>query len=309
MTLRTGLGALFLFCGILPAMAGQLLRVGPSEGLKTVSAAARQARDGDVVEIAAGDYHGDVAVWTQNGITVRGVGGKVRLIADGASAEQKAIWVVRGGAMTVENVEFTGARVWHRNGAGIRFEKGRLVVRDCVFLDNENGILTGNDKNSVLDIENSDFGHNGAGDGYSHNLYVGAMRRLTVTGSHFHHARVGHLLKSRAAENHIVGNRLVDGEGGRASYELEFPNGGIAHVSGNTIQQSATTENPVMVSFGAEGYTWPRNELHLIGNTLIDDRKPPGVILRVWPGADRVETSGNRLVGGKSLFGATQGHE
>lgn len=296
--MRAGLGALSWFCGVLPALAGQILRVGPGEELQTISAAARRATDGDVVEIVAGNYRADVAVWTQDGITVRGVGGRVRLIADGASAEQKAIWVVRGGAMTVEDIEFTGARVPHRNGAGIRFEKGRLVVRNCTFLDNENGILAGNDKASMLDIENSEFGHNGAGDGYSHNLYVGTMRRLTVTGSYFHHARVGHLLKSRATENRIFDNRLIDGEGGRASYELEFPNGGLAYVVGNTIRQSATTENPVMISFGAEGYTWPRNELHLMGNTLVDDRRPPGVFLRVRPGTDRVETSGNRLIGG-----------
>lgn len=307
--MRTGLGALLWFCSILPAMAGQVLRVGPEEKIRTVAEAARKARDGDIVEIVARDYRADVAVWTQDGITVRGVGGRARLIADGASAEQKAIWVVRGGAMTVENIEFNGARVPHQNGAGIRFEKGHLVVRNCVFVDNEMSLLTSNDKDSELEIEDSEFGQAAPVERWSHNLYVGSIRKLTVRGSYFHHGWRGHLLKSRATENHIIGNRLIDGEGGRASYELEFPNGGIAHVSGNTIRQSATTENPVMVSFGAEGYTWPRNELHLIGNTLIDDRKPPGTFLRVWPGADQVETSGNRLVGDRSLFGATQGHE
>lgn len=42
----------------------------------------------------------------------------------------------------------------------------------------------------------------------------------------------------------VLYNRLADGHGGRASYELEFPSGGTAVAMGNLIQQSATTDNP-----------------------------------------------------------------
>jgi len=188
---------------------------------------------------------------------------------------------VRGGAMAVQGFDFVGAKVADKNGAGIRFEKGQLSIKDCTFTDNENGILTSGDKDAELLIENSEFGNNGFGDGYSHNLYVGAIKKLTVTGSYFHHAKVGHLLKSRAAENHIFYNRLTDEAGGRASYELEFPNGGLAYVVGNHIQQGSQTENPTLISFGAEGYKWPRNELYLVGNTLADDRPSNGKWLAV----------------------------
>jgi hypothetical protein len=290
-----------------PSMARQVLRVGPLEALRSVSMAAARARDGDVIEIAAGDYPADVAVWTQTDVTVRGVGGRVRLIASGASAEQKAIWVVRGGMLVVENVDFIGTRVRNRNGAGIRLEKGHLIVRNCTFVDNENGILTSGDKATELDIEGSEFGHNGAGDGFSHDLYVGSIRKLAVTGSYFHHARVGHLLKSRAAENHITYNRLTDEADGRASYELEFPSGGVAYVIGNIIQQGPETENPQLISFGAEGYAWPRNELFLISNTLVDDRKPGGSFLRVNAGASRIVGYNNLLVGSGALEAAGRG--
>jgi hypothetical protein len=282
---------------VVPAAAQQVLRVGPKDALRTVAAAAAKAQDGDVIEVAAGDYPADVAVWSKDRITVRGVGGRVRLIAAGASAEQKAIWVVRGGLMTVENIEFVGARVADLNGAGIRFEKGHLIVRNCLFSDNENGILTGNDKAAELEIEGSEFGNNGAGDGRSHNLYVGGIRKLTVTGCYSHHARSGHLLKSRAAENYIAYNRLTDETGGHASYELEFPSGGVAYVIGNIIQQGSQTENPHLISFGIEGYAWPRNELYLVNNTLVDDRPSGGIFLRVKPGAGRVKAVDNLLLG------------
>jgi hypothetical protein len=284
----------------------RVLRVGSKQSLQTVAAAAAVARDGDMIEVEAGDYLADVAVWKQNNLTIRGTGGRPRLIASGASAENKAIWVVRGGTVTVENVEFSGARVPDKNGAGIRFEKGHLVIRNCRFVNNENGILTGKG-DAELEVENSEFGHNGAGDGYSHNIYVGAIRRLRVTGSYFHHAKVGHLLKSRAAENHILYNRLTDESGGRASYELEFPNGGIAYVIGNIIEQSSTTENPTIISFGAEGYKHPANELYLVNNTIDNNRSQGANVLKVRPGAGTVRGYNNLLIGKESISAGIDG--
>ena len=169
------------------------IRVGKDYPVNTIAAAARLARDGDTIEIAAGDYVGDTAVWTQTDLKIRGINGRPRLIARGKVAEKKAIWVIRGGDIIVENIEFTGARGPNRNGAGIRFERGKLKVRKCVFMDNENGMLVGNDPSTVLEIEDSEFGNNGAGNGQSHNLYVGTIARFVVQGSYFHHARVGHL--------------------------------------------------------------------------------------------------------------------
>ncbi|WP_417066969.1 hypothetical protein [Niveibacterium terrae] len=275
--------------------------------------AARRAKDGDTISLAAGDFRGEVAVFAQSRLTIRGVAGKTRLLAMGRAAEGKGILVLRGQQVHVEGIEFRGARVPDRNGAGIRFELGSLTVRNCRFLDNENGILTAGNPGMTLTIENSEFGHNGAGDGQSHNLYVGAIDRLVVRGSYFHHAKVGHLLKSRARDNDIRYNRLTDEIGGRASYELEFPNGGRALVLGNLIEQSSTTENSKIVSYGAEGYRWPVNSLTLVFNTLVDDRARPGIMLDVRPGAVRLVAVNNLLVGlapgfSRNLSGLVEGN-
>jgi hypothetical protein len=274
-----------------------VIQVGADKAIKTIAAAANLAGSRATIEVDAGSYVGDVAVWTQDELTLRAVGGRVKLVASGAAAEGKGIWVMRGGRMTVEGFEFSGATVPDHNGAGIRLEKGTLTVRNCAFLDNENGILTGNNPELVLNIENSEFAWNGYGDGLTHNLYVGAIASLSVTGSYFHHARVGHLLKSRAAVNHIFYNRLTDEAGGQASYELEFANGGVAYVVGNVIEQGSRTQNPHIISYGAEGYKWPRNELYLVNNTLIDNRPQGGVFLRVKPGDVTVKAINNLLVG------------
>lgn len=276
---------------------GKTLRVGPQQALRTIAAAAKVALDGDTIEVESGDYLADVAIWQQANLTIRGIGpNRPRLIADGAHAEGKGIWVVRGGAITVENLEFRDARVRDRNGAGIRFEKGYLTVRNCKFENNENGILTAGGSNMFLDIESSEFAHNGVNDGRTHNLYVGQITRLRVSGSYFHHGRIGHLLKSRAEENHIYYNRLSDELDGTASYELEFPNGGVAYVIGNLIAQNSQTDNPTLVSFGAEGYKTANIELYLVNNTLVDDRPVNGNLLVVKPGIQRLVAMNNILV-------------
>jgi len=257
------------------------LRVGPGEAITRIADAARLARDGDIVEILPGEYRGDVATWPQKQLTIRGIGQRPVLIADGRSAEGKAIWVIRNGNIRIENIEFREARVSDKNGAGIRFERGKLTVRNCRFIDNENGLLTANFGDAELIIENSEFSRNGAGDGQSHNIYVGSIASLTISGSRFHAAKIGHLIKSRARLSDIRYNFIYDGAGGKASYEVEFPNGGTAILIGNIIGQSATTENPVVVSFGAEGKTWHESSIALIHNTLINDYFPGAWFLRV----------------------------
>lgn len=269
-----------------------ILQVGPNRALKTIASAARKVVTGAIIEVDAGDYASDVAVWQHDDLTLRAVGGRVRLLAKGAAAEGKGIWVVRAQRMRVEGFDFEGAAVPSRNGAGIRLDNGSLLVKNCRFRYNEIGLLTNNDPNTVLEVYDSEFAYNQRPDGHNHNLYAGQIARLTVINSHFHHAHIGHLLKSRAAMSHVINSRLIDGDDGSASYELEFPNGGMAYVVGNTIAQSLLTENRHLISFGAEGYKWPQNALYLANNTLVNPL-PHGVFLRVAPGADAVQDLDN----------------
>jgi hypothetical protein len=279
-----------------------VLRVGPNRDLKRPSAAARIARDGDLIEIDAGVYDGDAAIWRQHRLTIRGVGGRAHLRAAGAQVEDKGIWVVKGNDTVIESIEFSGAKVRHLNGAGIRLEGTGMTVRDCFFHDNENGILTGANTASDIVIEHSEFARNGYGDGYSHNLYVGGVRSLTLRFNYVHHALVGHNVKSRALANYITYNRIMDENDGTSSYSLEFPNGGLAFVVGNLIQQGPATQNPAIVSFGAEGFKNPANELYFVNNTVVNDLPEGGTFVVVWPGADVVRIVNNVFSGPGDLL-------
>ena len=263
------------------------LTVGPDLSLPQ---ALRQAADGDEIDIPAGDYRGQVGVILQKRLTLRGVGGRPVLNADGRSAEGKAILVVRDGEVRIENLEFRGARVADRNGAGIRFEGGRLHVLRCAFFDNENGILTAPGDSAELSVEDSEFGAAPAGTPLPHLIYVGRIAHFTLRGSQVGGGQQGHLVKSRARRNHILYNRLVDGSAGHAAYELEFPNGGLAWVVGNVIAQGAGTSNPAVVSFLAEGRSDAREQgLFMAHNTLVSEGPRPAQFVAVRDGGQAVE--------------------
>jgi hypothetical protein len=279
-----------------------VVRVGPGRELKRPSAAAMFARDGDLVEIDAAVYEGDVAVWRQNRLIIRAVNGRAWLRADGANAEGKAIWVIKGNDTTVEGIEFSGAKVPDENGAGIRLEGAGLTVRDCFFHHNENGILTGANAASDIVVEHSEFAHNGFGDGQTHNLYIGTVRSFTLRFSYVHHALVGHNVKSRALKNVVTYNRVMDEKDGRSSYAVEFPSGGLAFVIGNVIQQGPQAENPTLVSFGAEGFKYPRNELYFVNNTVVNDRPAGGRFVFVRTGADSARIINNLFSGPGDLL-------
>jgi hypothetical protein len=251
----------------------KVLRVGPTRTIKSPGEAARKARDGDVILIDGGDYPDANAVWKANGLLIRGVEGRPHLIASEGLAQGKAIWVINGADVIVENIEFSGARIKALNGAGIRAQGRGLTVRGAFFHDNQNGILTSPVPDGWLVVEHSEFARNGAGDGKSHNLYVGRIARFEMRHSYSHGARQGHLVKSRAAINVIEYNRLVDDADGTASYEIDLPNGGQSLVLGNLIVQSATSPNHTIVAFGAETakVANPGN-LVLVHNTIYSRR-------------------------------------
>ena len=276
-------GLLLLMQGVAGA-ATIVVGTGAAAQVPTLAQAVRLAASGDTIVVLSGEYRGDVAVVHQRRLTIRGLGTRPVLIADGKHAEGKAILVVRDGEVTIENIEFRGARVADGNGAGVRFERGKLRVVDCAFFDNEMGLLTANFGDAELVIEDSVFAHAPRVEGKLHHLlYVGRIASLQVRGSRFHDGHVGHLLKSRARRTLLAYNLLFDGEHGRASYEVDLPNGGDALLLGNVIGQGAHTENPVVVAFGAEGHAWPQSRLRMAHNTLISDRVGPAWFLRVWP--------------------------
>ena len=259
-----------------------VLKVGADKPFKTIAAAAEAAGDNTIVEIDAGTYKGDVALWTQNNLVIRAIGGEVILDANGKYVDGKGIWEMRGGKVCVEGITFTKAKVPDQNGAGIRLTTGNLTVIGCRFLHNEMGLLTANEHDISLTVKNSEFGYGGYGDGFSHNIYVGHIGNVDISGCWFHHAANGHLIKSRAAISHIYCNLIADGNdaASRASYEIDIPSGGQAVIVGNIIQKSATPENPYVINFAKESATrYPVNRIFISHNTIVNNHNASDKVL------------------------------
>jgi hypothetical protein len=266
-----------------------VLSVGAGKPYASPCQALRAAPDGATVEIdGRSSYAGDVCVVYANNLTIRGINGRPKIDAAGLNAAGKGTWVLEGANTVVDNVELLGAKVPDRNGAGIRLDGKNLTVRNSFIHDNENGILTSNDGVSDILIENSEFGHNGYGDGYSHNLYVGVVHSLTFRYSYAHDANVGHNLKSRAKINTITYSRfssLAPGQtgstaSGQSSYEIDLPVGGTSYIIGNVIEQPAANQNPNMLAYGEEGITaGAGSDLYVVNNTFLNDASSGNFIL------------------------------
>lgn len=270
-----------LFC-VSPVAAADTLQVGPGQTYATPCAAIAAASANDTIEIdAAGNYDGDVCAWFTDGLTLRGVNGRPHIDAAGQNAQGKAIWVISGDDTTIDNVELSGARVPDKNGAGIRQQGTNLTVLHSYLHDNETGILAGGDSNSTIDIEYSEFEHNGAGDGQSHNLYINHVGALIFAYNWSHDAVVGHLLKTRALTNYILYNRLTGEPGSSDSYELNMPSGGTSFVIGNLIEQPSSSQNGAMLDYLSEpGSANPDDRLFVVNNTFVNDRSA-GTFLQI----------------------------
>ncbi len=259
-----------LICSLSTVQAKEWV-VGPGKTYTKPSQVANLVTSGDTITILAGEYLGDVAFWKADGLLLRGKSGFAHLNANGNAAGQKAIWVIQGDDITVEQIEFSNCTVPDKNGAGIRQEGTNLTVRHCWFHDNEDGILAGNDDQSTILVEYSEFGFNGFGDGFSHNIYVNHVARFIFQYNYSHDSKIGHLVKSRAHENHILYNRLESQQGSGVSYEIDLPNGGLSFIIGNQIVQPADGQNSAIISYGLEGLSNPGpQECYAINNTIIN---------------------------------------
>jgi hypothetical protein len=324
LTVAAGGGAIHNF---LPARPP--LQVGPTRMLKLPSAAAAVAVNGDVIEIDAGqgEYLDDIVVWRQSNLILRGVGGAraymhaTQIIpfdpSLGDRGNGKGIWVTSAQNTTVENIEFSGALVPDENGAGIRADGPGLTVCNGYFHDNENGILGGA---GIVLIEYSEFNHNGhcpVSGGCSHNMYINeATTRFTLRYSYSHRANQGHTVKSRAQENHILYNRIMDEADGNSSYKIDIPDGGRTFIIGNLLQRGPNAENQNTVAYAAESANNGTLELYVVNNTFVNDGgAQPFVSIRggttarvvnnIFAGGGAVPTTGGTITATNNLVSPT----
>jgi hypothetical protein len=257
-------------CFGLPAHAAEIY-VGPGRALKTLQAGIAAAMPNDRIVLDAGVYLDDVAT-VDKPLTIEGGGRGAVLRATKPISNRKGLLVVNAD-LTVRKITFEGAFVTDedgKNGAGIRHQAGRLTVDTCVFNNNQNGILANGNKDAYVTIRRSTFSGNGAGDGYTHGIYINAIAHLIVSDSVFAGTKVGHDIKSRAIKTTITNTVLDDGVSGTPSYAIDLPNGGEAVLKGVRITQGPRTTNTTMIAYGAEKSLHEFSSLTISGSSFVN---------------------------------------
>jgi hypothetical protein len=288
---------------------GNVWRVGPTEEYKTFSSISRKLHDGDVVEIDAGTYRctEQSIVWTANNVKVIGVGGRVVFDATGCPISgDKGIFNPRGRNVIIDNIALLGARGPSNNDAGIRLDGGGYVyITRSYFSGSQNGVLLTPGSPTDVVIDHSEFNDNGNcanASGCGHNIYISNglnADSFVLRFSYSHDADTGHEVKSRAQTNYILYNRLADEATGRASYELDLPNGGLSYVIGNVIQKGPNGQNGNAIAYAEEGATNPVQDLYIASNTIVNEEAVPDRrwVLLLGASINRAEMVNNLVVG------------
>ncbi|MFC4425709.1 hypothetical protein [Deinococcus navajonensis] len=272
---------------------GRVLTVGVGRTYPTIRAAVAASQDGDTVRIDPGTYTNDFFE-VNTRITIESASGLAQLVATVAPPNGKAI-ITTNTDVTLRGLELTGAKVADRNGAGVRYQGGHLVLEDSYLHDNENGLLAASAPLGSIRITRTELAHNGLGDpGQTHNLYVNEVGQLTFDRSYSHSAVVGHEFKSRARNTTITNSRLFDLDG-TASYSINVPNGGNLTVTGNVIEQGAQSQNTYIVAYGEEGLLREGRSVTISGNTVVNRRSSALGLLN--PGKVPMTVTDNTLYG------------
>ncbi|MEM8935125.1 MAG: hypothetical protein AAGC77_01800 [Pseudomonadota bacterium] len=236
--------------------------------------AAAHAPFGSTIALARGAY--DIAdLQLPRSLTLKGEPGTV--LYSSRQVVKGLLNPLPGASLRVQNIKFKNAASPDSNGAGIRHDGRDLTIIDCVFEQNENGVLaTGEEAGSII-IRRSAFLRNGAGDGYSHGIYAARGAVLDIGDSRFEATKIGHHIKSLAARTRIV-DCVLDDANGRTSYAVDASRGGDVAIIDSTLIQSANGDNRSLINYDLSRGGQAR-QLLLVHNTIINYRKN-GALLR-----------------------------
>ena len=313
--------ALLLF-GFSISAWSTIWQVGPTRTYTLPSTVSGLVNDGDTVQIDSATYV-DCAVWTKNNLLLQGVGGG-RAHCINSVCGYKGIWVINSGAnnITIENMEFSGASISGAeggNGAGLRAQGGSYTIRNCYFHHNQNGILcnptAGNDSADVL-IEYSVFAYNGCANGdssgcnpgYEHNMYIGSgYRSFTLMYSYSHGAINGHNVKTRANNNYILYNSIMDLADGTSSYDIDVAQGGPTIIMGNLIEGGPNKVNKSIICYNEGSTNAPPQNLYLVNNTIVNDQTSGYFLFMPLTTNDTLTMINNIFAGPGTLFNGSPG--
>jgi hypothetical protein len=223
--------------------------VGSGQAYPTLTSALAVTREGDVIEIVAATYHETAKIAVKK-VTLRSVGGRAHFDCAGLRiSDDKACLLLAADGITLDNLEISGAVIPEAlgaNGACVRNQPGMSYTLSHILCHgSQDGVLS--DGGNIL-IENSEFFDNGW-TGLTHNIYLGGNCVVTVRGSIFRDARVGHEFKSRCFKTEISDSTFRSIKGSR---DLDISDGGETILYRSTLVKTPGAENHEIIGFAPE---------------------------------------------------------
>ncbi len=337
---RAAYGSLWMAMVLwLAASAGHasIINVSPADGTNGY-AKIEAARAGDEVVIAPGTYTfrvhltakgsvtnpiyiqaqdpGNKPVWDLSSTLVENAPGSYT-----AGDRGRGGWQVDGGTgYHISGIVFAGCHTAGDNSAGLRYYNGatNLILKDCVFVNNDNG-LTGGTQNSEALAEFCEFATNGnlAASSPTHNMYIFGGT-FTLRYCYVHDSLQAQNFHVRAQNSTIEYNWFARA----ASYEGDlmvdddFSDSGpftqTMLLRGNVFVQNSNPGNhsQVMVIFNDTGLSNENMSMTVVNNTYVGNGIPGN-----GGGAAFVHLSNAKLTNGtimsaqvanNIIFGTTQ---
>lgn len=201
-----------------PTTIGGATVNGASVAAGTLNDVVKAATDASTLQLPTGVHIGTALVPVA--CTIRGVSQDLTTVdCTGLTPTfQKGVFVPTTPGTVFEDMTIKGGAVSDNNGAGIRDEVS-VVSTGCGFAanrvrftGNQDGVLTFGGRYIFNDCI---FDHNGAGDGQSHNFYIGGQHVPTsyveLNDCISHNALGGHAFKSRASTGRVFGGVYTHG--------------------------------------------------------------------------------------------------
>ncbi|MBN9564138.1 MAG: right-handed parallel beta-helix repeat-containing protein [Alphaproteobacteria bacterium] len=178
---------------------------------------------------------------------LEGANGTPQIILRGILRSERGMIVTQCDGR-IRNIEFVGARCLNGNGAGVWHERGRLVLEDCIFSGNQNGVLVADDATGSFSAAGCYFHRNGGGCGHTHALYINRVASARIYRCVFEETYAGHHIKSKARACEVRGNLFSGSPMSTTAYMIDFPYGGYNAVTRNIFIKPRDSMNRAFIA-------------------------------------------------------------
>jgi len=256
-----------------------------------LTTALNQLKQGDLLQIGAGVYQQALTIAVDD-VTVEGLG---LVIFENATANNKAMFYLKGNRISLKNLECRGIKVADGNGACVRLEGQGLTLDHVYFHHSQTGLLetAGNSGNVI--VQNSRFEQLGHG-GQAHGIYLNFANLLFEHSVMIAAKDAGHGIKSRGFST-IISKSILATLGSDDSRLVDISNGGQLQISDSILQEGPYSQNFQLLGFGLEGLKHAEHNVKLTRNLIISDRAAPSQLLKVADQTISVNASENLLIG------------